>query len=106
MHKGAIVAVSALTMVLAACGSDPAPDPVNQIVVREPGEAAKPKGLPSREPGAPPFPAAVGEQAFATCSGCHVSDPFGALLLENICHESHIADISPIYRHSSLAILL
>lgn len=71
MHKGAILGVSALTMALAACGSDPAPDPVEKIVVREPGEAAKPAGTPTE---AASDLVAAGKAAFATCSGCHVAE--------------------------------
>ena len=31
MHKGAILGASALVLTLTACGSDPAPEPVEQI---------------------------------------------------------------------------
>lgn len=71
VHKGAIVAVSVLTMALAACGSDPAPEPVEKIVVREPGEAANSAGSPT---GAATDLVAAGKAAFATCSGCHVAE--------------------------------
>jgi cytochrome c len=74
MRKGAIVAASVLALGLTACGSDPAPDPVEQVVVREPGQPEKSNPLPTREPGAPPIPSAVGERAFAVCSGCHVAE--------------------------------
>lgn len=60
MHRGVIFAGTAFMLTLAACGNDPAPDPVEQIVVREPGEAAQPAAN-----------AMDGEAAFASCSGCH-----------------------------------
>lgn len=71
MHKGAVIGLSVFTMVLAGCGNDPAPKPVEQIVVREPGEAAKPES--TSEVGVKD-PAAAGVAAFATCSSCHVAE--------------------------------
>lgn len=65
MHKGAIVTASALALGVTACASDPAPDPVEQIVVREPGEAGK--VIAAKAP-------LSGEAAFAACSGCHVAE--------------------------------
>lgn len=65
-------------LALTACSSEPAPEPVEQIVVREPGE-------PAVQPAAATEPAvsgendeatliAAGKSAFAVCSGCHVVD--------------------------------
>lgn len=71
MHRSALLVLAVLT--LAACGSK-AEDPVEQIVVRKPGEAA----------GAAPAPAAAGDllakgkAAFAACSSCHVAAPGAA----------------------------
>ena len=71
MHKGAIMAVSVLTLALAACGDDPAPDPVEQIVVSEPGKGAGPASNPTAEG---TDLVAAGQAAFAACSGCHVAE--------------------------------
>lgn len=54
-----------LVIALAACGSDPAPGPTEQIVVREPGAAA----VPSAE--AEDNLIATGKAAFNTCVACH-----------------------------------
>ena len=67
MCNRAILAASLVSIALAACGSDPAPGPVEQIVVREPGAA----GLVATAAG---NPLAAGEAAFAMCSGCHVAE--------------------------------
>jgi len=72
MHKGAIAVASVFTLALTACGSDPAPDPVEQIVVREPGKPAKP--VPTAAAAEAIDLAAKGEAAFAVCSGCHVAE--------------------------------
>ncbi len=64
MHQRAIIAASLLTIMLTACGSSEPQEVVEQIVVREPGEAA-----PVRE-----FVAAdlvFGEEAFQRCTACH-----------------------------------
>ncbi|MFL0355826.1 c-type cytochrome [Erythrobacter sp. GH1-10] len=53
-------------MALAACGSDPAPEPVEQIVVREPGAAPAPVEAAGDI-------VAAGRKAFAMCTGCHVA---------------------------------
>lgn len=73
MRNQAILAASLLAL-LAACGGSAEEPPVEQIVVREPGTPSQAPALPTREPGAPPFPAAAGERAFAVCSGCHVAE--------------------------------
>ncbi len=70
-----------LVVALAACGSDPAPEPTEQIVVREPGADSD-----SSADGAAPEPAgeatdgliAAGKSAFNTCIACHVIDKGGA----------------------------
>lgn len=70
MRNRAILAASLLAIALSACGSDPAPGPVEQIVVREPGQVSVAK-TPSPTEG---DIAAIGERAFAMCTGCHVAD--------------------------------
>lgn len=74
MRNFAILAVSALA--LAACGSDPAPGPTEQIIVREPGEAAvapaASEKLASSEMDSAAVLVADGKAAFAVCSACHV----------------------------------
>lgn len=69
MQKQAILAATLFTMMVAACGSAETPEVVEQIVVREPGQA-----------GAAPAQAetldlvALGEDAFQMCTGCHVNE--------------------------------
>jgi cytochrome c len=57
---------------LAACGADPAPDPVEQIIVRAPG-AAPVAVVAAAAPTGDPASALIakGEAAFANCSACH-----------------------------------
>jgi len=57
--------------VLAACGADPAPGPVEQIIVREPGAA--PVETTAIATDAAPASAQLveGKAAFASCSACH-----------------------------------
>ncbi|MFK7843474.1 MAG: cytochrome c family protein [Sphingorhabdus sp.] len=56
---------------LTACGTDPAPEPVEQIIVREPGAAPAATAAAS----VPNDPAATliaeGKAAFANCAACH-----------------------------------
>lgn len=56
---------------LTACGADPAPEPVEQIIVREPGAAP----LETTAASVADDPAATliaeGKAAFANCSACH-----------------------------------
>ena len=70
MHRSALLALATLT--LAACGSK-ADDPVEQIVVRKPGEATAPAA-----PAAAGDLLAKGKAAFAACSSCHVAQPGAA----------------------------
>ena len=67
MHKRWIMAAATAPILLAGCGSDPAPDPVEQIVVREPGATAITTGDAGDL-------VAAGEAAFAMCIGCHVAE--------------------------------
>lgn len=66
-HRFAFLAISALA--LAACGSE-AEAPVEQIVVRQPGQAAS--AAPSA---AATDLAAAGKAAFAVCATCHAVEP-------------------------------
>ncbi|MBA4445603.1 c-type cytochrome, partial [Cylindrospermopsis raciborskii CS-506_C] len=61
-HRFALVAIGALA--LAACGSKVEP-PVEQIVVRQPGQAA------GAAPAAATDLVAAGKAAFAVCATCH-----------------------------------
>ena len=56
---------------LAACGADPAPGPVEQIIVREPGAA--PVAVTAAVVADDPASALIaeGKAAFANCSACH-----------------------------------
>lgn len=73
-------AVLAPLLVLTACGSDPAPEPVEQIIVREPGAAAV--SATAAAPSATGDPAskliAEGKAAFANCAACHTLEKGGA----------------------------
>lgn len=74
--------VLAMAALLSACGSGAAPDPAQQIVIREPGQApAAPAATPALTPVAAAGPAdlaAAGEQVFAVCSTCHAVEPGAA----------------------------
>ena len=75
VQRAKVLFVLAFSAALAACGADPAPGPEEQIVVSEPGQAARADG--GEEAGAGPAGAsaedliAAGEAAFAVCSACH-----------------------------------
>ncbi len=71
MRNQAILAVSLLTL-LAACGGSAEEPPVEQIVVREPGQPVDRPAV-AREGGEVDLVAA-GEAVFAVCSGCHVAE--------------------------------
>ena len=76
MRKNAFLATGLLTLALAACGSSEPEPVVEQIVVREPGEA------PAAAPAEPAVEGevdlvALGEEAFQVCTGCHNADPGG-----------------------------
>ena len=76
MRNNAFLAVGLLTLALAACGSsEPAPV-VEQIVIREPGQPATTPAAPAEEAGEVDK-VALGEEAFAQCSGCHNADAGG-----------------------------
>ncbi len=76
MHKGAILAVSVLTIATAACSGSEEQPPVEQIEIREPGEP-DPNSVIAAGPDASDVGTidlvAKGEAAFAVCSGCHVA---------------------------------
>lgn len=79
----AVFRASALVLVitLAACGSDPAPEPTEQIVVREPGaDASEASDTTAPEPAgeATASLVAAGKSAFNTCIACHVIEKGGA----------------------------
>ncbi|MEL7218135.1 MAG: hypothetical protein AAGK01_06860, partial [Pseudomonadota bacterium] len=76
MRKHAIFAASLLTFV-AACGGSAEEPPVEQIVVREPGEPASNATIAANSDGAEGSAVdlvAKGQAAFAVCSGCHVAE--------------------------------
>lgn len=66
------VAVSSL-LALTGCGADPAPGPVEQIIVREPGAAPAVAVATADANADAPASAllAEGKAAFANCSACH-----------------------------------
>jgi len=71
MHKPAISAGLALTILLTACGSSEPQEVVEQIVVREPGEVVT--EIVEEGDGAQGTDLlALGEDAFQMCTGCHV----------------------------------
>lgn len=59
-----------LALALAACGSAPE-QPVEQIVVRQPGQEAAPPAAAGARDRSPLAANAAGQAAFAACSGCH-----------------------------------
>lgn len=61
-------------LALIACGTDPAPEPVEQIIVREPGAAP---AVATTNANAGPIAVtliAEGKAAFTTCAACHSLD--------------------------------
>ena len=62
------IATLGLVTALTACGSDAAPGPTEQIIVREPGDT--PAATLTKAPEVMSL-AAAGEAAFAVCSACH-----------------------------------
>lgn len=82
MKKNAFLAAGLLTFLLAACGSSEPEPVVEQIVVREPGEPAPGAVTPAvadegSEAAGEVDLAALGEEAFQVCTGCHNADPGG-----------------------------
>ncbi len=67
-----------LVVTLAACGSDPAPEPTEQIVVREPGAEAPDSDTTPPAAEANDSLIAAGKAAFNTCIACHVVEKDGA----------------------------
>ncbi len=75
MHTRTLAAAGLLTLMLAACGGAEEQPPVEQIVVREPGEPAANATIAANAEAASDAAVdlvAKGEAAFAVCSGCHV----------------------------------
>lgn len=60
-----------LFFVLTACGADPAPEPVEQIIVREPGAAPVAGTAASATGDTGEALVAEGKAVFANCSACH-----------------------------------
>lgn len=64
------------TVALSACGSDPAPEPTEQIVVRDPATPppapAVSENATTAEVGSDAVLIAEGKAAFAVCNACHV----------------------------------
>ena len=75
MHRSATLAMAAAALLLSACGSK-AEDPVEQIVVRQPGHAAA--SAPTAAAPAAGDLVAAGKAAFAVCAACHSVEPGGA----------------------------
>ncbi len=67
-----------LVVTLAACGSDPAPGPTEQIVVRESGTEAPDSDATSPAAETNDSLIAAGKAAFNTCIACHVVEKGGA----------------------------
>jgi cytochrome c len=65
-----------MTVLVTACGSSEKAEVVEQIVVREPGEAVEAAGEPSSDTAAVGAAqlVALGEDAFVRCSVCHVNE--------------------------------
>lgn len=75
MRHRTIIVTSLIAASLVSCGS-PAEPPVEQIVIREPGEAARAADDTTGDPddGA----ASAGQAAFISCAVCHTVDPDAA----------------------------
>jgi cytochrome c len=58
-------------ILLAACSADPVPGPTEQIIVREPGDAAVETAVAAPEADPALALIAAGKAAFANCSACH-----------------------------------
>ena len=58
-------------LVLTACGSDPAPGPVEQIIVREPGAAQVTRTATTAMEETDETIVTQGKAAFANCAACH-----------------------------------
>jgi len=58
-------------ILLAACSADPVPGPTEQIIVREPGDAAVETAVAAPEADPALTLIAAGKAAFANCSACH-----------------------------------
>ncbi|MEO1730387.1 MAG: c-type cytochrome [Pseudomonadota bacterium] len=71
MKKSAFLAAGLLTVLLAACGSSEPEPVVEQIVIREPGEAVA--AATETDTGEVDL-VALGKDAFQMCTGCHVAD--------------------------------
>lgn len=71
MRKQAFFGAGLLTIMLSACGGSAEQTVVEQIVVRDRGEAT-PVAAPAGD--APADLIAAGEAAFAMCTGCHVAE--------------------------------
>jgi cytochrome c len=56
---------------LAACGADPAPGPVEQIIVREPGATPVTSAAVTTDAAPASTLLAEGKAAFANCAACH-----------------------------------
>ena len=67
MRARALLTAGFGALTLVACGGSAEEPPIEQVVVREPGEAA-----PVTEVDAAVDLVATGQRAFAMCSGCHV----------------------------------
>ena len=63
-----IFTAATAAFLLTSCGGSSSPDPVEQIVVAEPGEAAAAGDAPAVSSD---DLVAAGQQAFAVCSACH-----------------------------------
>lgn len=73
-----------LAGILTACGSDPAPGPTEQIIVREPGETVTAEVVVDPITSAANPEAAIitqGKAAFGTCAGCHAVDKDAAAMV-------------------------
>ncbi len=70
MHNKAFLTAGLLTVMVTACGSTEQPAVIEQIVVREPGDAAAAPAVAEQALDI----VAMGEDAFQMCTGCHVNE--------------------------------
>ncbi len=73
MRSIALMATALGSLTLASCGGSEEQPPIEEITIREPGEAVAPVPVaPDAEPASDLV--AQGEAAFAVCSACHVAE--------------------------------
>lgn len=74
MRNRALAAVGLLTVLVTACGSSQQSEVVEQIVIREPGDAEPDQSGPAVGDAGELDLVVLGAETFQMCTGCHVND--------------------------------